>query len=79
MQNQLSLDEDTYDQILKLYKETRHLLSANALAIGSGTVLVYFCSKILVNFNQKKKKTQLGCIQCVLSSQLSSKVHYKAF
>nr|QYW07157.1 retinoblastoma-related protein 2 [Dimocarpus longan] len=37
MQNGLLLDENTYDQILKLFKETKHLLSANALAIGRGT------------------------------------------
>ncbi|KAL5732614.1 hypothetical protein ACOSP7_031965 [Xanthoceras sorbifolium] len=35
--NGLSLDENTYTQSLKLFKETKHLLLANALAIGSGT------------------------------------------
>nr|QYW07156.1 retinoblastoma-related protein 1 [Dimocarpus longan] len=35
--NGLLLDENIYDQILKLFKETKHFLSANALAIGSGT------------------------------------------
>ncbi|KAK0593108.1 hypothetical protein LWI29_031156 [Acer saccharum] len=35
--NGLSLDENTYTQTSKLFKETKHLLSANALAIGTGT------------------------------------------
>ncbi|KAK2634347.1 hypothetical protein Ddye_029139 [Dipteronia dyeriana] len=36
--NGLSLDENTYTQTSKLFKETKHLLSANALAIGTGTL-----------------------------------------
>ncbi|KDP40561.1 hypothetical protein JCGZ_24560 [Jatropha curcas] len=33
----LSVDEDTYKEVMKLFKETKHLLSANFSAIGNGT------------------------------------------
>ncbi|XP_022765705.1 retinoblastoma-related protein-like isoform X1 [Durio zibethinus] len=36
--NDLSLDEKTCTEAMKLFKETKHLISSNVLAIGSGTL-----------------------------------------
>ncbi|XVF82466.1 hypothetical protein PTKIN_Ptkin16aG0050700 [Pterospermum kingtungense] len=36
--NGLSLDDSTYTEAMKLFKETKHLLSSNVSAIGSGTL-----------------------------------------
>ncbi|XP_021888375.1 retinoblastoma-related protein [Carica papaya] len=36
--NGLSLDENAYEEVLKLFNETKQLLSANVATIGSGTV-----------------------------------------
>lgn len=41
IQSGLSLAENTYTEAMKLFSESKHLLSTNVSAIGTGTVYLF--------------------------------------
>lgn len=76
LQNGLSMDENTYIEALKLFKETKHQLSTNVSSIGNGTVnfTLSYCIKLLyyMMLNQGERIIKQTAFNCTSLKKLNA-------